>query len=41
MGMRPSRAIQAEAKKMWIESVSFEYLIVWRLEASRPRPRDS
>jgi hypothetical protein len=38
---RSSRAVQAEAKRDQIESVSLEDSIVWRLEASRPRPRDS
>jgi hypothetical protein len=38
--MRPSRAIQPEAKRIWIESVILEDWIEWRLEAYRPRPRD-
>lgn len=41
--MRPDRAIQSEAEKSWIESVSLEVKIIQRLEASRPRssPRES
>jgi len=36
--MRPSRAIQPEAKRSQIESVSLEDYIEKRLEVSRPRP---
>lgn len=40
VSMWPSRAMQSEAEKSQVESVSLEDEIVWRLETSRPRLRD-
>ena len=35
------RAIQAEGERNWIESVSLEDYIVWKLNASGPRSSNS
>ena len=38
--MRPNRAFQSEDKRRQIDSVNLADWIVWKLEASRPRPRE-
>jgi hypothetical protein len=38
--MKPGRAIQSEAERSWTELIVGDE-IVWRLQASRPRLRDS
>jgi len=41
VSVRTSKAIQSEAERRQFESVILEDEIVLRLEASRPKPRDS